>query len=62
MQQYACLYAVTDKAVDMYEDDIPAEMKKQTGERLGLLREMIKYGVLKGAPTPTTPAAPRAAR
>lgn len=48
LQQYACLYAVTDKSVDMYEDDIPAEMKKQTGERVGLLREMIKYGVLKG--------------
>ena len=47
MQQYGVLYAVTDKLVDMYEDDIPAEMKKQTGERVGLLREMIRYGCLK---------------
>lgn len=47
--QYACLYAVTDQTVDMYEDDIPAEMKKQTGERMGLVREMIRYGELKGA-------------
>lgn len=47
LKQYACLYAVTDKSVDMYEDDIPAEMKKQTGERVGLLREMIRYGELK---------------
>lgn len=47
LQQYGCLYAVTDKTVDMYEDDIPAEMKEQTGERMGLLREMIRYGALK---------------
>jgi N4-gp56 family major capsid protein len=49
LQQYAVLYAVTDKTVDMYEDDIPGEMKQQTGERIGLLREMIRYGQLKGA-------------
>lgn len=45
--QYSCLYAVTDKTVDLYEDDIPMEMKQQTGERMGLVREMIKYGVLR---------------
>ena len=48
LQQYSCLYAVTDKTVDLYEDDVPAEMKKQTGERVGLLREMVRYGALKG--------------
>lgn len=47
--QYSCLYAVTDKTVDLYEDDVPAEMKKQTGERIGLVREMVRYGALKGA-------------
>lgn len=47
LAQYACLYAVTDKTVDLYEDNVPDEMKKQTGERMGLLREMIRYGVLK---------------
>lgn len=47
LQQYGCLYAVTDKTVDLYEDDVPAEMKKQTGERMGLVREMIRYGTLK---------------
>jgi N4-gp56 family major capsid protein len=46
--QYACLYSVTDKAFDLYEDDVPAEMKKQCGERVGLLREMVRYGELKG--------------
>lgn len=49
LQQYHVLYAVTDKVVDMYEDDIPAEMKKQVGERMGLIREMVRYGVIKGA-------------
>lgn len=48
LQQYSCLYAVTDKTVDLHEDDVPAEMKKQTGERVGLLREMVRYGALKG--------------
>lgn len=48
LQQYACLYAVTDQTVDLYEDNIPAEMKKQTGQRIGLVREMVRYGILKG--------------
>lgn len=47
LQQYSVLYAVTDKTVDLYEDDVPAEMKKQTGERVGLVREMVRYGALK---------------
>lgn len=48
LQQYMCLYSYTDKTELLHEDDIPAEMKKQTGERMALLREMIKWGVLKG--------------
>ena len=48
LQQYACLYSYTDKAAELYEDDIPDEMKQQTGERMGLVREMIRYGALKG--------------
>jgi N4-gp56 family major capsid protein len=50
MQQYSVLYAVTDQMVDMHEDgpQIVDEMKKQTGERLGLVREMVRYGALKG--------------
>jgi N4-gp56 family major capsid protein len=49
IQQYACLYSVTDKLMDLSEDgvEIPMEMKKQTGERMGLVREMVRYGVLK---------------
>lgn len=50
LQQFGVLYQLTDKAVDLHEDgaDVPDEMKKQTGERMGLLREMIRWGVLKG--------------
>lgn len=48
LQQYACLYSYTDKVADLYEDKIPDEMKIQTGERMGLVREMIDYGSLKG--------------
>jgi N4-gp56 family major capsid protein len=48
LQQYACLYSYSDKTADLYEDKIPDEMKMQTGERMGLVREMIDYGTLKG--------------
>lgn len=47
LTQYMVLYGYTDKAAELYEDDIPGDMKQQTGERIGLLREMIRYGVLK---------------
>lgn len=47
LQQYGCLYSYSDKTAELYEDDIPEEMKTQTGERMGLVREMIRYGSLK---------------
>lgn len=49
LQEFSALYALTNKTVDLHEDDIPAEMKRQTGQRLGLVREMVRYGALKGA-------------
>lgn len=49
MQQYACLYGYTDQTFDMYEDDIPAAMKEQTGERVALVNEQINYGTLKAS-------------
>jgi N4-gp56 family major capsid protein len=50
INQYSCLYSVTDKMVDLSEDgaDIPGEMKQQVGERMGLVREMVRYAALKG--------------
>lgn len=48
MNQYSCLYMYTDKTAMLYEDNVPDAMKKQTGQRMGLVREMIRYGALKG--------------
>ena len=47
MQQYSCLYGWTDKTADLYEDDIPAAMKEQIGNRVTLVNEMINFGALK---------------
>lgn len=49
INQYGCLYMYTDKAADLHEDDIPGDQVIQTGERMGMVREMIRYGVLKAA-------------
>lgn len=51
IQQYACLYSYTDKAADLHEDDIPGDQKMQTAERMPLVREMIRYGVMKASNT-----------
>lgn len=48
LNQYSCLYMYTDKTAVLYEDGIPDAMKKQTGQRMGLVREKIRYGTLKG--------------
>lgn len=48
LNQYSCLYMYTDKTAILYEDNVPDAMKKQTGQRMGLVREMIRYGALKG--------------
>lgn len=49
IEQYGCLYSYTDKFAALHEDgtEVPAEMKKQTGHRLGLVREMLRYGALQ---------------
>jgi N4-gp56 family major capsid protein len=47
VQQYSCLYGFSDKTFNLYEDDIPAQMKTQIGERVGLVNEMIVFGKLK---------------
>jgi N4-gp56 family major capsid protein len=47
VEQYGVLYSITDKTFDLYEDDIAGDMKKQIGETIGLIREMICYGALK---------------
>lgn len=47
--EYGFIYRWTNRTEDLYEDDIPPEFKKLTGERMGLLLEMIRYGQLKAA-------------
>lgn len=49
LKQYSVLFAITDQTADLYEDDVGSEMKAQTGEAMGLIREMVRYGELKGA-------------
>ena len=51
IQQYAVLYSYTDKAANLSEDDIPKDQIDQTARRMGLVREMIRYGVMKAAST-----------
>lgn len=47
LQNYGILYKYSSKVELMYEDDIPAEMVKQTGETLAEAMENVRYGVLK---------------
>lgn len=47
MLQYQCLYGYTDKTADLYEDDIPAQMKIQIGERIAFVNELKIYGELR---------------
>lgn len=45
--EYGFIYRWTNRTEDLHEDGIPAEFKRLTGERMGLLLEMIRYGQLK---------------
>jgi N4-gp56 family major capsid protein len=47
LEEFGVLYRFSNRVSDMYEDDIPVAMRRLTGERMGLLLEMIRYGVLK---------------
>lgn len=47
IQEYDCLYSYTNKTAELYEDDIPAEQTKKTGNRISLVNEMIIFLALK---------------
>ena len=47
LQEYDCLYAYTNKAAELYEDDLPKEQTKKTGQRIALVNEMIIFLALK---------------
>ena len=45
LQQYGLLFKFTSKVELMYEDDIPSEMVKITGETMAEVLELVRYGV-----------------
>jgi len=45
--EYGFIYRWSNRVEDLYEDDVPTEVKRLTGERMGLLLEMIRYGQLR---------------
>jgi len=47
VKQWAVLFKFTSKAELMYEDDIPGDMKKLTGDTIGILAELVAYGQMK---------------
>ena len=48
LQQYVVLFKFSNKAELMYEDDIPGDMRKLTGDTLGEVAELVCYGQLRG--------------
>jgi N4-gp56 family major capsid protein len=51
LQQYGVLFKYSSKAENLYEDDIPGEMVKLTGETMAEVMEQVRYGVLKAGST-----------
>ena len=51
LQNYGILYKYSSKVELMYEDDIPAELVKQTGETMAEILELVRYGILKAGST-----------
>jgi N4-gp56 family major capsid protein len=51
LRQYAVLFKLTSKAALMYEDDIPGDMQKLTGETLGEVCELVAYGEFRAGTT-----------
>jgi N4-gp56 family major capsid protein len=47
LQNYGVLFKFSSKSENLYEDDIPAEMVKLTGETMAEILELVRYGVYK---------------
>lgn len=47
LNQYAVLFKFSSKSELMYEDNIPADMQKLTGETLAEVAELVCYGQIK---------------
>lgn len=48
LEHFGILMELSAKTELMYEDDVPADMQMLVGEHMGMLKEMIDYGKLKG--------------
>ena len=48
LQQYVVLFKFSNKVELMYEDDIPGDMQKLTGDTMGEIAELVCYGQLRG--------------
>ncbi len=51
LNNYGILFKYSSKVELMYEDDLPAEMVKQTGETMAEILEIVRHGVLKAGST-----------
>ena len=47
MVEYGMLYSFTNQTYDFHEDDIPAAITQQLGERMGTLTEQIDFAALQ---------------
>jgi N4-gp56 family major capsid protein len=47
LNEYTVLFGYSKRAADLYEDDVPGAMKMQTGERLALVRELVRFNAIK---------------
>lgn len=47
LEQYSVLFKFSSKAQLMYEDDIPGDMSKLTGETLAEVAELVAYGAIR---------------
>lgn len=47
LNEYTVLFGYTKRAADLYEDDIPSAMKSLTGERIALVRELVRFNAIK---------------
>ena len=48
VQKYGALYGYTERQKSLGEDDVPAWMEEQLGERMGLVRELVYIGAVQG--------------
>lgn len=53
LQQYGVLFKFSAKAEMMYEDNIPADMAKLTGETMAEVAEQIRWGQIRGGTSVT---------